>query len=484
MTCTECRKSKTLIIVVVFIAMMLDLIMLTTLEPILPDILHSIDKEQGLYSVPNTTSPNTTTSEAAKGTEESRRRIEKSPQVGLILAIKPGTEILANIIVGFIVDRYGHKYPMVLGCLANFLATISFAFGYRLEMFLMARIVQAIGSSFSVVSGLALLACAFPKDSERARANGIAFGGLSLGMILGFPFGSTCYQFLGRKAPFFILAALMLFDGILRLLIVLPDTKKEEHSGSDLRKFPKLIKDPYILIALGSNFILNLALGVVITTGPAWMLDTLHAEQWNIGLILVIGAVLQLISQAVTGLIAVQIGRWTFCMSGLIVYALGMIAYPFCTHIWMVVGTEGLARIGYGAVLAVLSPLLAYLVDLRHSSAYGAVYGLYAASYNLGLVAGPVAGGILVKELSFEWLYWGTAVLVVLFSFLSLRFRTIEKSELVLKDKNGNAIDYGTFKDPAKVEQGNSEPEIIEPKHNRQRHLLLSQSSLPCSLSV
>lgn len=58
----------------------------------------------------------------------------------------------------------------------------------------------------------------------------------------------------------------------------------------------------------------------------------------------------------------------------------------------MVLGPETAVRIGHGTVLCVISPLLGHIVDLRHQSHYGTVYGLYTASYNLGLSVGKSWG--------------------------------------------------------------------------------------------
>ena len=62
--------------------------------------------------------------------------------------------------------------------------------------------------------------------------------------------------------------------------------------------------------------------------------------------------------------------------------------YPLCDMIWEVLGPEIVVRIGHGTILCVISPLLGYIADIRHNSNYGAVYGLYTASYNLGLSMG------------------------------------------------------------------------------------------------
>lgn len=66
-----------------------------------------------------------------------------------------------------------------------------------------------IGSS----SGMGMLAERYPDDKERGNAMGIALGGLALGVLIGPPFGGFMFQFVGKTAPFLILAVLALGDG-------------------------------------------------------------------------------------------------------------------------------------------------------------------------------------------------------------------------------------------------------------------------------
>ena len=98
-----------------------------------------------------------------------------------------------------------------------------------------------IGTSFSTVSGLGLLAFKFQgqfqvykygishffqntplnsnKDGqERGHYLALAFTGFGLGVLIGPPFGSVVFQFLGVEVPFYILAGIGAFDGIIQLL--------------------------------------------------------------------------------------------------------------------------------------------------------------------------------------------------------------------------------------------------------------------------
>lgn len=46
----------------------------------------------------------------------------------------------------------------------------------------------------------------------------LAFTGFGLGVLIGPPFGSVVFQFLGVEVPFYILAGIGAFDGIIQLL--------------------------------------------------------------------------------------------------------------------------------------------------------------------------------------------------------------------------------------------------------------------------
>lgn len=52
---------------------------------------------------------------------------------------------------------------------------------------------------------MCLLAQTVPKDS-RSKFMPLAFGGIALGVLLGYPFGGLAYQFLGKPAPFLLIA--------------------------------------------------------------------------------------------------------------------------------------------------------------------------------------------------------------------------------------------------------------------------------------
>ena len=430
---TKFRRSKQLVVAVVFVAMMSDLIGMASIDPLLPAILTKMDHDatvaasgadDGGYSdaTVNATDLRHGRLQSANVTETSR--VES--RVGYIIALKPATEMIANIIVGAVVAKVGHRLPMMGGCIFNTASTLGFAYAPNFTFLIVACVCQAIASSMSVVSGLALISSTFPDQTERSAAMSTAFGGLTLGLVLGYPYGSVSYQFFGRQIPFIGLAVLSLADGFFRLLIASPpstDNPPEEEEANSVKVYCQLLRDPYIAVALLCNFAPSFALGVFLATGPAWMLSELNAAQWQIGCVIAFALFFQIGAQILTGRYSLHYGRWIFCMMGLWTYAVGLFIYPACGTIWMLIGPEILTRAGCGMVICVISPLLSYLVDIRHDSNYGEVFGLYTASYNMALMVGAVLSGYAIKYISFSLLYRSVGAFMVVVSFSTIAFR-------------------------------------------------------------
>lgn len=48
----------------------------------------------------------------------------------------------------------------------------------------------------------------YPEEKTRSQVIGIILGSMALGVLLGYPFGGILYAFIGKSAPFFIIAIL------------------------------------------------------------------------------------------------------------------------------------------------------------------------------------------------------------------------------------------------------------------------------------
>ncbi|NWU98469.1 VMAT1 protein, partial [Upupa epops] len=443
------RASRKLVLVVVFVALLLDNMLLTVVVPIIPTFLYATEYEGTNSSlVPAQTEPatpapkappfssmfsyfdNTTvtvlgsmrTVHLANTTETSappqpQASIAPLPsncpegeeflakeniRVGLLFASKALVQLVVNPSVGLLTNRIGYHIPMFTGFTIMFLSTVMFAFSGTYTLLFVARALQGIGSSFSSVAGLGMLASVYTDDSERGNAMGIALGGLALGVLIGAPFGSMMYEFVGKSSPFLVLAFLALLDGALQLCILQPSKiSPESTKGTPVST---LLQDPYILIAAGALCFSNMGVAMLEPTLPIWMMQTMCSPKWQLGMAFLPASISYLIGTNLFGILANKMGRWLCSLIGMAVVGISLLCVPLAKNIYGLIGPNSGLGFAIGMVDSSMMPIMGYLVDLRHTSVYGNVYAIADVAFCMGFAIGPSTGGAIVRAIGFPWL--------------------------------------------------------------------------------
>ncbi|KAM4675579.1 chromaffin granule amine transporter-like [Discoglossus pictus] len=433
----ERRQSRSLVLVVVFVALLLDNMLFTVVVPIIPTFLYKMEYKNessdvamlsrassfssnysDFYSIHSLYDNSTRLSENLQPVDirnetqkptteincpkESSFLNDENVRVGLLFASKAILQLLVNPFVGMLTNRLGYDTPMFCGFVIMFISTILFAFSGTYTLLFVARALQGIGSSFSTVSGLGMLASVYPDDYERGQAMGIALGGLAIGVMTGAPFGSVMYEFVGKSSPFLALAVLALLDGALQLLILRPS--KFSPATAAPTSFFTLLKDPYIIVAAGSIAIANMSIGMMEPTLPIWMMETMCSPNWQIGLAFLPASITYLICTNIFSILAHKMGRWLSSLIGMIVCGVSLLCLPLAHNIFGLIGPNAGIGIALGMVDSSMIPIMGYLVDLRHTSVYGAVFAISDIAICLGYAVGPSVGGALAKAIGFPWL--------------------------------------------------------------------------------
>ncbi|XP_019880764.2 synaptic vesicular amine transporter [Aethina tumida] len=473
----RCRESRRLVLVIVAIALLLDNMLLTTVVPIIPEFLYDINHPDAPLDgrvrittttmAPVTVNPcdksidimdNYTTAatsldysnlttldpEIAKKEAKHKDLVQETVEVGIMFASKAFVQLLANPFVGPLTHKIGYSVPMFAGFLIMFLSTIIFAFGRSYSVLFLARALQGIGSSCSSVSGMGMLAERYPDDKERGNAMGIALGGLALGVLIGPPFGGVMYEFVGKSAPFLILSALALGDGLLQLLMLQPSVIIQDTEPPSLKA---LVSDPYIIIAAGAITFANMGIAMLEPSLPIWMMDTMDADRWKQGVTFLPASISYLIGTNLFGPLGHKMGRWLAALLGLVIIGICLMCIPLATNInHLIVPNAGLG-FAIGMVDSSMMPELGYLVDIRHSAVYGSVYAIGDVAFCLGFAIGPAMSGTLVKTIGFEWMLFGIAILNFLYAPLLYCLKSPptkeEKKSLITGDKS--SVRYVTY---------------------------------------
>ncbi|KAM9345392.1 synaptic vesicular amine transporter [Symphorus nematophorus] len=472
----EERQSRKLILFIVFVALLLDNMLLTVVVPIIPSYLYKLDEstaamknnslsqQQGppgafnnivsLYDntvrssgsnatarsadmVPTPPPPTEPPQNSSDCPRSSSLLLNENVRVGLLFASKATVQLITNPFIGPLTNRIGYQLPIFAGFCIMFISTIMFAFSSSYALLFLARSLQGVGSSCSSVAGMGMLASVYTDDQERGHAIGIALGGLALGVLVGPPFGSVMYDFVGKTAPFLILAFLALFDGALQLIVLQPTkVEPESQKGTPLLT---LMKDPYILIAAGAICFGNMAIAMMEPTLPIWMMETMCARKWQLGVAFLPASISYLIGTNIFGTLAHRMGRWLCALIGIMVVGISVICIPFATNIYGLILPNFGVGFAIGMVDSSMMPIMGYLVDLRHVSVYGSVYAIADVAFCMGFALGPSIGGSIAESIGFPWVMTIIGIVDIMFAPLCIFLRNPpgqEEKIAILMDTN------------------------------------------------
>ncbi|XP_049925252.1 synaptic vesicular amine transporter-like [Epinephelus moara] len=462
----EEAQLKKMVLVIVFIALFLDNMLLSVVVPILPNYLYSTGQAANTRSGNSTiitvnppiiqslsnrsvilgstfgpphqntalsSDPNVALKSPESNCSDADPQLDEvNIKVGLLLASKSMVQLIINTFIGPLTDRIGYHIPLCAGFCIIISSTTLFAFSSSYILLLLARSVQGVGGSCLSVAGMGMLADVYKDDKERGRAMGISFTGLALGLIAGAPFGSVMYQFLGKMAPFLVLAAIAVLGGGLHVLIFKPSqVQTQMEKGTPLLT---LLKDPYILIAAGAICFTNLVVATTEAALPIWMMKTMCASKWQLGTVFLPDSLSYLIASNIFGHLSQKHSvSWLCACVGMILMGITTICFGFSKNIYHLLVLNAFVGFSVGTVDSSVMPLMGYLVDLRYVPVYGAVYAIADVAICIGFCIGPAIAGPIVSSVGFPWLMAVIGAVNIIFAPLCIfLFRPRQEKPLLM----------------------------------------------------
>ncbi|KAG0015040.1 hypothetical protein BGZ82_001547 [Podila clonocystis] len=195
------NQMKTLLLIIVSMAQCLDIINVSSVTIILPNVMHDVGY-----------------------------KIDQLQWVTSAYALAYGAFLLLG---GRLGDLYGHRNIYILGVFWFSVWSVVNGFAKTPVVLSVARAMQGMGAGFTVPSALAILTTTYPVGPERSKAleffGGTAAVGSVLGMLLGGVLGST----IGWRWMFFI-TGIIGFSLVILGILVIP-AEKGESKVSDRR---------------------------------------------------------------------------------------------------------------------------------------------------------------------------------------------------------------------------------------------------------
>jgi multidrug resistance protein len=354
--------------------------------------------------------------------------------IGVIFGAFSLALLAFSIPLGLISDRTGRRPLMVAGMLSLAAATIVFALSVNVYVLIFARLIQGISGAATWSAGLALLADTYGPE-ERGGKLGLAMSVMSVGMLLGPVAGGLIYDNLGYTATFVIPA---IIASVIGLLFMTGKTPHPHIAKSDGTSYLKPIRtSPAVFFTCAAIIVTGAAtFGVAEPYMPVYLYDTYAATPTAIGLAFGLMALLSAVTQPLAGRLydrhggRVLITAGLFASAGVLATAVLMPTLLLTAAVFALIGCT---------ISFVLSPMLPLLSDLYGSGVKGGsqgfAYGVYNTLFSLGLVLGPLAGGLAITSFSFPVTFYGQAVLLCATGLLCLAFiRARKKKESAAPD--------------------------------------------------
>ncbi len=343
-------------------------------------------------------------------------------QGGLLMSLFALPGIVISIPVGMLADRYNQKTIGIVSFIFIIAGTVIFALGSSLPILVLGRVVSGVGGMTLLVLAPQLLSQWFA-GRELGIAMGVFNTGVPVGTIFSLNFLSLLGERLGWRASVLLSAGLPLVALVIFALFFAPAPWRSRRTSSQPEGFFRGIRlaGTSIWIVGAAWMLFNAAVISLFTFTPSFLKATGFSVA-SAGF--VTSAVMwpALVLSPVVGYVIYKINRKrTIIAIGGLALAIFMMLVPTATG-WIL---ALMLLIGVAQTL-VPAPIFALSPEVISPERLGLGFGIISTGLNLGIVAGPIAAGV-IRDISGSYqasyaLMAGFALLITL-SMVILRWK-------------------------------------------------------------
>ncbi|MCS7461972.1 MFS transporter [Paenibacillus doosanensis] len=335
-----------------------------------------------------------------------------STMMGILFSSYAAALLLATPWFGWLSDRIGRKLPIILGLAGLGIATCLFAFAGNMAMLIAARFVQGAAAAAAWTAVLAMLADLFPGKS-RGAAMGIALTGISTGSMLGAPIGGWLFEAGGFRAPFFCAAALIAAVIVISVLFLKESMSAKTEAKAGGGMIP-LLRNRSVLLIACVVLLAEITLTLLEPILPGYITERLTVTPLGIGLMFGAMTLAYGLIAPFSGALATRFNPYVIMLSGLTGLAVAMPLLVASDSI--VLELAGMILVGalVGFTLSPTLPTLGGIVDQGGDSGeYGTAYALFNMFHAVGMIIGPLVGGVLTDLLTVPAAVVAVSVVIV-----------------------------------------------------------------------
>ncbi len=315
-------------------------------------------------------------------------------QIGLLMGVYSGCQLLLAPIFGRISDQFGRRPVLFFSMIGALIGYLLMGLGESYPLLLAARIIQGVSGANIAAAQAAVADVTTEKD--RSRGMGLIGAAFGVGFVLG-PLIGGMMSLISVSAPFYFAAGLSALNALL-LFGRLPETRPARRLGAGAEVSSRGIL-PFF--GLGAPLQRVVAAYLLITAGfavihgifPLFTHDRFAMGQTANGyLFALIGVVAVVVQGMLIGRLVRRFGEARLALTGGMLVTVSMFLLPLVTSIGTLIAVCGLLSIGNSLVVPTLNGLASQSID-AHSQ--GSVLGVLQSAGSLGRLLGPLMGGML-----------------------------------------------------------------------------------------
>ncbi len=318
--------------------------------------------------------------------------------IGVVVAAYSGANLVGNLVAGAILDRWGRKWPLLVGLAATGLALLGYAFAETPHQLVAVRVLHGLTAAVLTPGAFAILGDS-ARAGQRAHVMGISGAFIAAAAVFGPLMAGVMRDKQGPEAVFLLSAALMLgafvvFWSSFRKPVRLSGETMLQDSPAAGTAFWRL---PRLLTSYLAALALTVGLGTLVTHLPVVLAERGESAT-RTGLTFAAFAVVAMIAMgSPLSRVSDRFGRLIPMMAGLASVSAGMLVLYVSGGFPGSVLGMGVFGLGFGVLFPAMTALAAESVQ-HHQR--GKAFGVFYAVFSAGVVIGSMVSGLLTDRSS------------------------------------------------------------------------------------
>jgi len=322
--------------------------------------------------------------------------------VGIIVGLYSIINTPANIIFGRLIDRVGHKTPLIVGLIGDALSMVLYAFSRSPIHLALVRMLHGATGALVAPSTMSIIAN-YSGREKKGRSMSLYGMSLASASLIGYPMSGLIASRLGFNALFFFGAIVVGIGALLSL--TLPGASRKEVAiarpsrSESIQKVKNLLTRKGLVPSYVAIFAQYFTFGGVVTLLPIHV-ERMGMGAFEVGMLLAVFSVMFVITQFPSGAVSDRVGRLQPMVAGLLCIILSLAVLPLLSGFSLLAAVVALYGVGYGFLFPSISALIA---DHTNIGERGLATGLFHALLTAGVAIGAPfmgwVGGLVGTEI-------------------------------------------------------------------------------------